>query len=141
MGNTGKLGRTGQLSKTGKLGNTARLDKTSRLDKAKMTGNTNKQNKIMKHSRRGIRSCQQAVLVFVLIVSMFNVSYILKGNIGRIWGFLGIASIVISIWGLKNGVVGLKDKNRRTMTCKVGIVLNALWIILFVTIFFRGLLL
>ena len=74
--------------------------------------NTKYGQKTLKHARKGIQSCMMAVLCAVILIVMILVSFLMKGNVNIIVGYI---------------------------TCKVGIGVNGLVLAGVAAIFIRGL--
>ena len=56
--------------------------------------NTKYGQKTLKHARKGIQSCMMAVLCAVILIVMILVSFLMKGNVNIIVGFLCFALFV-----------------------------------------------
>lgn len=93
----------------------------------------------MKHSRNGIKSCILAGLSFLLLFLMIAISFYLKGNVGILAGLAGILVLVMTGYGLADGIHGFKERDKNYITCKVGTVCNALLILGMCVLFIRGL--
>ena len=50
--------------------------------------NTKYGQKTLKHAKKGIQSCMMAVLCAVILIVMILVSFLMKGNVNIIVGFL-----------------------------------------------------
>ena len=94
--------------------------------------------KPLRHAKRGVYSCFSAVavgmIVFLIVVSSIKD----KGDVGIALGWLGICALLMAIYGLSQGIKGLKERDKTYTTCKIGIVANGLIILFFVAIYIRG---
>lgn len=90
-------------------------------------------------SRGGLKSIIMAAIVILILAISLLLSFLLKGNIGVIMGIVGFLCIYFAILGINYGLKGLKERNKRYETCKVGIGINAGLILIFVLLFIRGL--
>lgn len=93
----------------------------------------------MRHSRNGMKSCILAVLSFVFLFFLFVISYAMKGNVGILAGFAGIAVFIFAGYGVNYGIKGFKERDKNYITCKVGTVCNGLILAGMCGIFVRGL--
>ena len=118
----------------------AKERKKRKIEKEKMKRRSRKYGQAqLKHSRRGIKSCFFAVCALFVLVLIFSVSYITRGEVGILIGLCGILAVVLSASGLKSGIQGLKEREKNYFTCKVGIALNGLFLLGMAGIFVRGL--
>ena len=90
--------------------------------------NTKYGQKTLKHARKGIQSCMMAVL-----------SFLMKGNVNIIVGFLCFALLALAVYGFRLGLRGLNERDKKYITCKVGIGVNGLVLAGVAAIFIRGL--
>ena len=98
--------------------------------------NTKYGQKTLKHARKGIQSCMMAVLCAVILIVMILVSFLMKGNVNIIVGFLCFA---LAVYGFRLGLRGLNERDKKYITCKVGIGVNGLVLAGVAAIFIRGL--
>ena len=103
--------------------------------------NTKYGQKTLKHARKGIQSCMMAVLCAVILIVMILVSFLMKGNVNIIVGFLCFALPVqaVAVYGFRLGLRGLNERDKKYITCKVGIGVNGLVLAGVAAIFIRGL--
>lgn len=114
--------------------------KKRKIEKEKMKRRSRKYGQAqLKHSRRGIKSCFSAVCALFILVLIFSVSYITRGDVGILIGLCGILVVVLAVSGLKAGIQGLKEREKNYITCKVGIALNGVFLLGMAGIFVRGL--
>lgn len=93
----------------------------------------------LKHSRRGVLSCMYAFLACFLLVMLFSVSYVRRGEVNLLFGVAGLLALALAAVGLRNGIEGRKERNKNYISCRVGIVSNGILIFLFAATFVRGL--
>lgn len=93
----------------------------------------------LKHSKRGIVSCMIAVCTLFLLVLLFSVSYISKGDVNLFIGLAGLIALLLSAAGLMRGIQGFKEREKNYLTCKVGTVCNGLFLLGLFAVFVRGL--
>lgn len=114
--------------------------KKRKIEKEKMKRRSRKYGQAqLKHSRRGIKSCFLAVCALFILVLIFSVSYITRGDVNILIGLCGILVVVLAAAGLKSGIQGLKEREKNYITCKVGIGLNGIFLLGMAGIFIRGL--
>ena len=114
--------------------------KKRKIEKEKMKRRSRKYGQAqLKHSRRGIKSCFLAVCALFILVLIFSVSYITRGDVGILIGLCGILVVVLAVSGLKAGIQGLTEREKNYITCKVGIALNGVFLLGMAGIFVRGL--
>lgn len=92
-----------------------------------------------KHARKGVQSCFYAGAAFVLLLFLLVLSFVLKGQMGFLTGFAGIAVLALAVAGLEKGVRGLKERDKDYITCRVGIGGSILLLLGMCAIFIRGL--
>ena len=92
----------------------------------------------LKHAKKGIWSCTVAATVFVLFVILLVIAYTTEGTAAGYVGGLGILSMVLSFWGLYLARKGFREREKDYLTCKIGILLNLLFSVVFVAIFCWG---
>lgn len=93
-----------------------------------------------KHSRMGVYSCIFAAVSFAIIVGCIFFAFVKRGETIGILGGVAIMSVLLSGFGVRAGIKGLKEREKRYVTCKVGIVVNSLILLGLVFIFLGGLL-
>ena len=95
--------------------------------------NTKYGQKTLKHARKGIQSCMMILIVMILV------SFLMKGNVNIIVGFLCFALLALAVYGFRLGLRGLNERDKKYITCKVGIGVNGLVLAGVAAIFIRGL--
>lgn len=118
----------------------AQRHKKKKAEKEKMKRRSRKYGQVqLKHSRRGMRSTFLGVCCLFLLVLAFSASYISRGDVGLLIGFVGLFALVLAAAGLKNAVQGFKEREKNYLTCKVGAALNGVLLAGLAAIFLRGL--
>lgn len=92
----------------------------------------------LKHSRMGIYACCYAGMSFVLLLGSISFAFFMHGETGGWIGGIGIISIVLTILGIRASVKGLREREKKYITCKIGIALNLVILIGLVAIFIGG---
>ena len=114
--------------------------KKKKAQKEKMKRRSRKYGQAqLKHSRRGMRSTFLGVCCLFLLVLAFSASYISRGDVGLLIGFVGLFALALAVAGLKNAVQGFKEREKNYLTCKVGAALNGVLLAGLAAIFLRGL--
>ena len=118
----------------------AQRHKKKKAEKEKMKRRSRKYGQAqLKHSRRGMRSTFLGVCCLFLLVLAFSASYISRGDVGLLIGFVGLFALALAVAGLKNAVQGFKEREKNYLTCKVGAALNGVLLAGLAAIFLRGL--
>jgi len=115
-----------------------KLAKEREKRKKKMTSTKYGQTPL-RHARKGFTSCILAVVSAFFIVLMIGTSYTVRGEVGAFLGVLGLATLVIAVIGLIEGIQGFQERDRNYVTCRVGIGVNIVLILFMCAIFIRGL--
>ena len=99
-----------------------------RRDKEKKKRGTKKYGQgHYKHSRMGIASCWCAGAGFI----------ILAGSIG--YAYAAVTAIILLICGIRSAVQGFKEREKNHLTCKIGLPINAVVLLVFLAVFIGGL--
>jgi len=93
---------------------------------------------VLRHSRLGIQSCLYAAATIVIFGVLIGTAYSTRGMTAGITGGIGFLSVVLPLLGLRAGVRGLRERERKYSTCYIGVVLSIVELLLFVMIFARG---
>ena len=93
----------------------------------------------LKQSYFGIKSCVLAFLSLAIVVGTVWIAFTSDGVSIGIAGGLGILAIIFTIVGIRDGIRGLKEKDRKKWSCRVGIVSCILILLVLIFIFLRGL--
>ena len=95
------------------------------------------EEKVIRHAKHGVRSTLIAIAAIVLLSLLVTVSYVQEGKATMI-GALGICAWILSGVGIFFGMIGLRERERKYLTCRIGIVCNAALFVGLAIIFFRG---
>jgi hypothetical protein len=93
----------------------------------------------LKHSYFGIKSCVLAFLSLIIVAGTVWVAYSSDGVSISIAGGLGVLAIIFTIVGINSGIRGLKEKERKKWSCRVGIISSILVLLVLIFIFLGGL--
>ena len=91
----------------------------------------------LKHSKRGLVSSGLAFTSAFLMMLIFLVSYISRGDVDILIGFTGLMVLVMSAVGVEQGIKGYKEREKNYVSCKGGIICNVL-LLIFTATFIRG---
>lgn len=122
---------------------TARIRKTAETAGKRSTALSEKRNrygeeKVIRHAKHGVRSTLIAIAAIVLLSLLVTVSYVQEGKAATMIGALGICAWILSGVGIFFGMIGLRERERKYLTCRIGIVCNAALFVGLAIIFFRG---
>lgn len=92
-----------------------------------------------KHARRGVIACSVAGMVLLSVILLLAAAYVTKGQVGGIIGSIGILAASGSICGMVSAVKGFREREKRYITCKLGLTANILLFVGFILLFLRGL--
>lgn len=93
----------------------------------------------LKHSKRGLVSSALAFTSAFLMMLIFSVSYINRGDVTIFIGFTGLMVLVMSAVGIERGIRGyIKEREKNYVSCKAGIICNAILLLIFTATFIRG---
>ena len=111
----------------------------ARKKKRKKMIKTKYGQKAVRHSKRGVYSCTYAVVIAFLVIVMILFSFMNKGNVNILMGFFGLETCVMAVIGIWLGIKGFREREKIYTTCKVGITVNAVFLVAMVALFVRGL--
>lgn len=94
----------------------------------------------LKHSRMGIYSCVYAGLSFALLLSCVLIAFVMRGKTFGLIGGLGILSIVLTVLGIRASVKGMREREKRYITCRAGLAVNLVILLGLILIFIGGVL-
>ncbi|MEE1314342.1 MAG: DUF6142 family protein [Faecalimonas sp.] len=92
----------------------------------------------LKHAKKGIWSCGIAALVFVLLFGMILLVYQSAGTAGTLFGGVGCVCVILTGIGIYYAAKGFREREKDYLTCKIGMACNIIFLLAFVSIFFRG---
>ncbi len=78
-----------------------------------------------KHSlRMGIYSCVYAGGALTILLICILAAFVMRGNTFGLIGGMGIVSIVLAALGIRASVKGMREREKRYITCKAGMAGN-----------------
>lgn len=92
----------------------------------------------LKHAKRGLVSSGLAFTSAFLMMLIFLVSYISRGDVDILIGFTGLMVLVMSAVGVEQGIKGYKEREKNYVSCKGGIICNVVLLLIFTATFIRG---
>lgn len=92
----------------------------------------------LKHSKMGVRSCVYAGIAAVCLLGGIAISFFMHGKAAFFVGLIGLAAVVLSGVGISMAVKGMKERNKRYITCKIGLACNILLVCGLILIFIGG---
>lgn len=93
----------------------------------------------LKHAKRGVISSILSGIVFVIFGGLLANSYFNGGTGTPVIGGFGLVAMILSGCGMYFGLRGFKEREKRYLTCKIGVGCSSLFILGFIIIFCRGL--
>ncbi len=93
----------------------------------------------LKHSHMGTHSCWYALSSVVLIFLSLGIAFQMHGEAAGVVGGFGIMAVVFSVLGVRAGVKGLREREKKYISCKLGIAANVLLLLSLMIIFTGGL--
>ena len=111
-----------------------------RRDKEKKKRGTKKYGQgHYKHSRMGIASCWCAGAGFIILAGSIGYAYLTRGTAAGIVGGAAVTAIILLICGIRSAVQGFKEREKNHLTCKIGLPINAVVLLVFLAVFIGGL--
>lgn len=92
----------------------------------------------LRHSRMGIYSCCYAGASLVLFLGCVALAFYMHGETAGFIGGIGILSIVLAALGIRAAVKGLREREKKYITCKLGMALNIVILLGLIVIFIGG---
>jgi len=93
----------------------------------------------LKHSYFGVKSCVLAFFSLAIVVYTVWVAFSTDGTSTSIAGGLGILAIAFTVVGIRSGIRGLKEKERKKWSSRVGLISCILILFVLILIFLGGL--
>lgn len=93
----------------------------------------------LKHSRMGTYSCWYALGSVVLILLSLGIAFRMHGNAAGFVGGFGIVAVIFAVLGVRAGVKGLREREKKYISCRLGIAANILLLLSLLIIFTGGL--
>ena len=92
-----------------------------------------------KHSRMGVVSCINGFGGLLILAGCITGAFIARGNAPGIIGGLAILSLVLAINGIRLAIRGFYERERNYLTCKIGLPVSSVTLIVFFALFIGGL--
>lgn len=92
-----------------------------------------------KHSRMGTLSCWSALAALLILGGGIACGFVTRGKAPGIMGGIVLLALPVAIFGVQAAVRGFYERDRNYLTCKIGLPVNAVSLILFFAIFIGGL--
>ena len=92
-----------------------------------------------KQSRKGTLSCISGAGALLILMGCVLYAFTARGEAAGIVGGIVIISFLLSVWGIRCAIQGFHERERNYLTCKIGLPVNAVALILFLAIFIGGL--
>lgn len=90
-------------------------------------------------ARRGVIGCWCTGWALAILVGCIAYAFLTRGKAAGIVGGLAILSLIIDIYGIRSAVGGFDEQDRNYRSCKCGIGIGVVQILLFLGIFVGGL--
>ncbi|MEE1085741.1 MAG: DUF6142 family protein [Schaedlerella sp.] len=104
-------------------------------DKEKRISSYNKAGTKLRHSKMGKISCALASVAFAALGTAILISVVEYKEAQALTGGLGISAIILVLMGIKASKWGRKEKDRKYLTCNIGLIMNILLLIGLVIIY------
>ena len=85
-----------------------------------------------------VYSCTYAVVIAFLVIVMILFSFMNKGNVNILMGFFGLGTCAMAVIGIWLGIKGFREREKIYTPCKVGITVNAVFLVAMVAFFVWG---
>lgn len=93
----------------------------------------------LKHAKRGVLSCVLSGIVGVLLIGLLTAAYVSGGTAAPLIGGLGLSSVILAGTAFYMALKGFREREKDYLTCKIGVCCSSIFIILYISIFCRGL--
>lgn len=127
-----------QLSQEELPGDKSTILNKQKSKKKKTKANTKFGQVKIRHARRGISSCFQALMGFFILGGLITSAYQSYGSAPEAVGGLAILTTVFCSLGFMNALHGFRERDKNYITCKLGILLNGAIIFIFFLLYMRG---
>ncbi|HIY63685.1 MAG TPA: hypothetical protein H9730_09535 [Candidatus Mediterraneibacter stercoripullorum] len=91
-----------------------------------------------KHSHGGVVSCWCGGAALVILAGCILYAYLMRGNTLGIVGGIMVLPCILSLAGVVASVKGLRERERNYLTCRIGLPVCAVVLLLFCAIFIGG---
>ena len=103
------------------------------------TENGTKLAEKIRQARQGKSSCMYAIFSLFVLVLLILHAYTMREKTADITGALGLIDMMFTVFGIRAGLKGRQEPEKRHFTCWLGIVLNGLVLLVLIMIFLGGL--
>ena len=93
----------------------------------------------IRQARQGKSSCMYAIFSLFVLVLLILHAYTMREKTADIAGALGLIDMMFTVFGIRAGLKGRQEPEKRHFTCWLGIVLNGLVLLVLIMIFLGGL--
>ncbi len=93
----------------------------------------------IRQARQGKSSCMYAIFSLFVLVLLILHAYTMREKTADITGALGLIDMMFTVFGIRAGLKGRQEPEKRHFTCWLGIVLNGLVLLVLIMIFLGGL--
>ena len=93
----------------------------------------------IRQARQGKSSCMYAIFSLFVLVLLILHAYTMREKTADIGGALGLIDMMFTVFGIRAGLKGRQEPEKRHFTCWLGIVLNGLVLLVLIMIFLGGL--
>ncbi len=121
------------------LGNGKSAEERRREKERKKRGTRKYGQAKYKHSHMGVVSCVFAGAALAALGGCILYSYMVRGAAPGIIGGIAVISFALSILGINAAVKGFRERERNYITCKIGLPVSGIVLLLFLAIFIGGL--
>ncbi len=121
------------------LGNGKSAEERQREKERKKRGTRKYGQAKYKHSHMGVVSCVFAGAALAALGGCILYSYMVRGAAPGIIGGIAVISFALSILGINAAVKGFRERERNYITCKIGLPVSGIVLLLFLAIFIGGL--
>lgn len=97
------------------------------------------QKEKIRQARQGKSSCMYAIFSLFVLVLLILHAYTMREKTADIAGALGLIDMMFTVFGIRAGLKGRQEPEKRHFTCWLGIVLNGLVLLVLIMIFLGGL--
>ena len=98
-----------------------------------------RQKEKIRQARQGKSSCMYAIFSLFVLVLLILHAYTMREKTADIAGALGLIDMMFTVFGIRAGLKGRQEPEKRHFTCWLGIVLNGLVLLVLIMIFLGGL--
>lgn len=107
-----------------------RRDADLRLKNSKQKAVKQKNNSAKRmHAQMGKRSCYLAGAAFIVFCTAVVIAFIKQGAAAVYVGGLGACAVVMTLMGISASFKGRREKEKRQLTCNLGLILNILMLV------------